>query len=360
MSGTLNQVDSTGLAINTTSIDAGGTTLTNNTQNTLNSSSTMILTGHSTGGTQTFAINYVDDNGARQTLNATVTSTDAAGISVSSAVTQLNSRIGDLGLTAAVDSSGSLVVGGSRAFALTSAAVAANAGGSGAVVTTSGLASTASTAINKATYNVSTTFSAPNSTSPEIISFSNGEVTKFVTLSSAGVTDAATLVDTINAQTASLGIQAVRTDGTTGVAIQSASSFTMTMVQHDDDGAGAAAGPFTGTYAVGQSITVNGPDSTASSVGNSLAAIAAINTAVIKLGNVQGRVGASENQLMYAINLAQSQIANFSSAEAQIRDADVASEAANLTKAQVLSQASIAAMAQANSAPQAILSLLRG
>ena len=46
--------------------------------------------------------------------------------------------------------------------------------------------------------------------------------------------------------------------------------------------------------------------------------------------------------------------------EEQIRDADVASEAANLSKAQVLQQASIAAMAQANSAPQAVLSLLRG
>jgi len=40
--------------------------------------------------------------------------------------------------------------------------------------------------------------------------------------------------------------------------------------------------------------------------------------------------------------------------------ADVAAEAANLTKAQVLQQATMAAMAQANSAPQAVLALLRG
>ena len=46
-------------------------------------------------------------------------------------------------------------------------------------------------------------------------------------------------------------------------------------------------------------------------------------------------------------------------AESQIRDADVAQQAANLTKAQVLQQSSIAAMAQANSAPQAVLSLLK-
>ena len=51
---------------------------------------------------------------------------------------------------------------------------------------------------------------------------------------------------------------------------------------------------------------------------------------------------------------------NYSAAESGIKDADVAAEAANLTKAQVLQQASLAALAQANSAPQAVLSLLKG
>ena len=74
---------------------------------------------------------------------------------------------------------------------------------------------------------------------------------------------------------------------------------------------------------------------------------------------IQGRVGAGENTLGYAIDLANSQVTNFSSAESQIRDADVATEAANLTQAQVLEQASVAAMAQANSAPQALLKLLQ-
>jgi flagellin len=89
-------------------------------------------------------------------------------------------------------------------------------------------------------------------------------------------------------------------------------------------------------------------------------AVTAITSAVNSLGTAQAAIGKGENVLNYAINLAQSQITNFSSAESQIRDANVAQEAANLTKAQVLQQASIAAMAQANSAPQAVLSLLRG
>ena len=90
------------------------------------------------------------------------------------------------------------------------------------------------------------------------------------------------------------------------------------------------------------------------------AAVTALATAVGKLGSAQAAVGKGQNQLYYAVNLAQSQITNFSAAESYIRDANVAQQAANLTKAQVLSQASIAAMAQANSAPQAVLALLRG
>jgi flagellin len=70
-------------------------------------------------------------------------------------------------------------------------------------------------------------------------------------------------------------------------------------------------------------------------------------------------VGAGQNDLQYAIQLGQSQIANFSAAQSRIRDADIATEAANLTKAQVLAQSSVAALAQANAAPQALLKLLQ-
>jgi flagellin len=97
-----------------------------------------------------------------------------------------------------------------------------------------------------------------------------------------------------------------------------------------------------------------------STVSGAQAAVTAISNAVSALGSAQAGIGKGENQLNYAVSLAQSQITNLSAAESQIRDANVAQQAANLSKAQVLSQASIAAMAQANSAPQAVLSLLRG
>jgi flagellin len=200
---------------------------------------------------------------------------------------------------------------------------------------------------------------AASTTAPEIVSFSNGSVTKFVTIDNSNHTTS-DVVKTINDAVSSMGIKAVATGAgaTAGFAIQSSSSFTMNLVQKDTDGS-ASLGPWN-TSTVGQAISVTGPSKSASTIGNALAALSAIDLAVAKLGQVQGRVGSGENQLQYAINLAQSQISNFSSAEAQIRDADVAAEAANLTKAQVLTQASMAAMAQANSAPQQVLSLLRG
>jgi flagellin len=105
---------------------------------------------------------------------------------------------------------------------------------------------------------------------------------------------------------------------------------------------------------------VAAPAAGSTGTGNASAALTALQAAVGTLGLVQGHVGAGQNLLTDAVNLAQSQISNFSAAGSRIRDADVAAEAANLTKASVLQQASIAALAQANSAPQAILSLLKG
>jgi flagellin len=93
---------------------------------------------------------------------------------------------------------------------------------------------------------------------------------------------------------------------------------------------------------------------------SALAALTAITSAVGTLGSAQAVVGKGENQLGYAINLSQSQVTTFSSAESRIRDTDMAADAANLTKAQIIAQAAMAAMAQANTAAQAVLTLLKG
>ncbi len=89
-------------------------------------------------------------------------------------------------------------------------------------------------------------------------------------------------------------------------------------------------------------------------------AITDITAAVQALGLAQGAVGNGENELTYAVGLANSQITNLSASEGTIRDANVAQEAFEaLTSDQILQQSSVAALAQANSEPQALLKLLQ-
>jgi flagellin len=126
-----------------------------------------------------------------------------------------------------------------------------------------------------------------------------------------------------------------------------------------------------GTNEAGTGIGSQGTVVTASTVGTGSTAdissqaaaeraVTALSEAVSTLGNAQAVVGRGQNQFNFAVNLAQSQLTNLAASESRIRDADLAEEAASLTKAQVLLQAGISALAQANSAPQQVLALLRG
>ncbi len=93
---------------------------------------------------------------------------------------------------------------------------------------------------------------------------------------------------------------------------------------------------------VSTSILPGGAGIDISTLSNAEAAVNALSTAVTKLGSVQAVVGRGQNQLNFAISIAQTQIINLNASESRIRDADLASEAANLSKAQVLQQAGIA------------------
>jgi flagellin-like hook-associated protein FlgL len=111
---------------------------------------------------------------------------------------------------------------------------------------------------------------------------------------------------------------------------------------------------------VQSSITGMGATSSIATESGAEAAVSALAKSVSVLGSAQAAVGRGENQFTYAINLANSELTNTATAESDIRDANLATEAANLTKAQILLQAGVAALAQANAAPQNILALLKG
>jgi len=88
-------------------------------------------------------------------------------------------------------------------------------------------------------------------------------------------------------------------------------------------------------------------------------ALAVFDKAIQQLSTARAKVGASQNRLQVTINNLASQTEALSAANSRIRDVDVASETAAMTRAQILSQAGVAVLAQANQMPSAALSLLR-
>ena len=87
-------------------------------------------------------------------------------------------------------------------------------------------------------------------------------------------------------------------------------------------------------------------------------AIQRIDAAINSVDSSRGAIGAIENRFDFTIGNLQNVSDNLSAARSQIQDADYAAETANLTKNQILQQAGTAMLAQANSLPQSVLSLL--
>jgi flagellin len=185
-----------------------------------------------------------------------------------------------------------------------------------------------------------------------------------VTLDNVSGASVATAVAAINTQLQGTNDPTLQNfvavaDNTTGtINFLGNSSFVLSLGANSTAAKGLGSGAQQGTTLT-STIPVAGATADISNNINAAAAVTAIASAVSTLGNAQAAVGKGENQLNFAISLAQSQVTNLAAAESRIRDADRASEAANLTKAQILIQAGTAALAQANSAPQAILSLLK-
>jgi flagellin len=340
LSGSSNRVDSTSLGVGTSSVASGGTTVGNVDLN--NTANTLLATGN-----QVFTFAIYDTNAAA-TTTVGVTVTGAGGLTGAQVLSALNTGLSSYGISAVTNTSGYLAFGGTRAFSVSVGAPTAGSDGIKAAVSAA--------ADNGGVYRMASAVltAVAAASNSETLTFQNASGSALVTLDATTGATVTAAVAAINAQTASLGIYAVASYATTsGLAIDSSSSFSLTAYDPS-----ATTGLF-GTTGL-RTATITAPDSTATTTGNALAAIASITSAVSTLGVVAGKVGTGQNKMQYAILLAQSQVNNFSAAESRIRDADIAAEAANLTKAQVMQQASLAAMAQANSAPQAVLALLRG
>jgi len=114
----------------------------------------------------------------------------------------------------------------------------------------------------------------------------------------------------------------------------------------------AAAGSSESTYSISGNSTHEAQSA-------SRLALDAIQTAIQSINANRGRLGALESRLQTTIRNLQVARENFTAAESQIRDVDVATEAAELTRLSILQQAGAAILAQANQQPTLALQLLR-
>ena len=186
----------------------------------------------------------------------------------------------------------------------------------------------------------------------------------------------ATDLDTINALSAQTGVTA---SGSTGAIVLSNTDGAnidiggtglgaAQVVQAGITLAGNVGNAFTaaGTFAVesGNALgaaqadqTVNGTNVTTQS--SSTTALLTVDFALDQINTLRSELGAVQTRFESTISNLQITVENLTAARSRIQDADFAAETANLTRAQILQQAGLAIVAQANSLPQNVLSLLQ-
>jgi flagellin len=111
--------------------------------------------------------------------------------------------------------------------------------------------------------------------------------------------------------------------------------------------------------ATGASAVVTVSGATASAQVSSLS-LDSIDNAIKVVSTARAGFGAIQNRLEHRLNNLATYQENLVASESRIRDVDMAAEMVNFTKLQILQQAGTSMLAQANQAPQGVLSLLRG
>ncbi len=139
-------------------------------------------------------------------------------------------------------------------------------------------------------------------------------------------------------------------DGSGNLTISAGESFTLT-------GAGAADLGLTAGASTESTTGLTNVD--VLSVGAANDTILRMDTALTAVSSLRSTLGAIQNRFDSTINSLQAVSENLAASRSRIQDTDFAAETAALTRAQILQQAGTAMVAQANSVPQNVLSLLR-
>jgi flagellin len=351
--------NSVGIDLSNSRVDRSGLSLSNVNigQGTGSVTGAQDITGGITAN-ETLSFQQVGASGQLTSFSVSI----SAGATSSNVLDTINNdaNIQNAGIKASLDTNGKLTLDSAKFFAVSSD----TADGAGQTGIAGASAAIDDVAVTGAANKVTKTISAGTAGATQTISFTGEQIgyantsqdvsfASFVAVSQANGDAVAASVNNDTSLRES-GVFAVRTkaDGSE-VSFVSLKSFNVAI----SSSAGATNGTNnidalqTPTAATGATLTggeQGGKD-----------ALTAIKAALSTLGQVQGKVGAGQNNLEQAIDLATTQITNFQAAESAIRDADVATEASNMSRLNTLQQAGVAALSQANQSSQALLSLLR-
>jgi len=301
--------------------------------------------GASTSATVTSsAVNTTATNGANVTINgvAIVTSvsdgvsTANADASAKAKATAINATSGT-GVTATANATA--VAGTSMVTAVLTGTITINGVTTGSVTTGGGTLSADRIAVAAAINAIS---GATGVTATD-----TGATATGVTLSAA---DGRNIVNSFTTLTAAA----------TGVGAAATTLGTITLTSASSITAG-------GTVAILGSPTTTAATSTGTSVANTtvatsagaLAALASMDSALNAVNSIRGSLGAYQNRFEATVASLQTSSENLSASRSRIQDTDFAAEVAGLTRNQILQQAGTAMLAQANSLPQNVLSLLK-
>ena len=288
-----------------------------------------------------------------------------AGNGIAAQTVSVSGSNGSANITVAANDQASTIATGVSARASTSATLAIgsvgtvsfslNGGGTAttinATVPAGGNLGTVVTAINQVSGRTGVT--ATLSSSGTSLTFAQAEGKDIVVndfLNSAGGTATLTGANTTAATLTSGGTDSSRVSGT--VSFSSDAGFTVASSVANGVVAAAANTAVGSTAADLTSVDISTVSGATTALGIVDAALTTINKSRAQLGAVQNRFGNTIANL-------QTTSENLNAARSRIRDADFASETAALTRGQILQQAGVAILAQANSLPNNVLSLLR-
>jgi flagellin len=181
-------------------------------------------------------------------------------------------------------------------------------------------------------------------------------------------------VDAINAKASQSGVTAeLKIDATTGDSTIHLSNANpnggIVVATGTGTGAGATAtGAFAGldtingtTAALGQAVSKTGFGTIdVTTIDGANKGLTMLDGAINAVNNMRADLGAVQNRFSSTVSNLQSTSENLSASRSRIQDTDFASETANMTRSQILQQAGTSMLAQANSLPNGVLSLLRG